>query len=143
MLITALLALRSRQVDQVVCGMAAGWDLCLGAAALTLGIPVVCAKPFSRHRPGVGWGGIYNRLELHCIDEVIVMPDGPASEAFKARNRWMVDHSHAVFALWNGRPSGTEHCIRYAESVSKPVFNFYDQFMERYQHGSYPDAGRE
>lgn len=37
------------------------------------------------------------------------------------RNRYMVDHSDAVIAVWNGSKSGTGNTVRYAMSSGKKV----------------------
>ena len=37
------------------------------------------------------------------------------------RNRYMVDHSDIVIAVWDSRPSGTGNTVKYAKGQNKPV----------------------
>lgn len=37
------------------------------------------------------------------------------------RNKWMVDNCDILVAVWDGTKGGTANCIRYAESVKKPI----------------------
>lgn len=38
------------------------------------------------------------------------------------RNRWMVDRSDAVIAVWDGQKGGTANCIRYAKNKGKRIW---------------------
>ena len=41
------------------------------------------------------------------------------------RNKWMVDNSDAVIAVWNGaEKGGTAHCVKYAKEKGKPMFRY-------------------
>jgi len=47
------------------------------------------------------------------------------------RNKWMVDHSNLVFAVWNGKESGgTWHCIQYAKTLNIPIYHLNPFTME-------------
>ena len=37
------------------------------------------------------------------------------------RNRYMVDASEYIIAVWNGKPSGTGNTVRYAISNGKQI----------------------
>ena len=39
----------------------------------------------------------------------------------QARNIYMVDNSDIILAIWDGTSGGTANCVRYAESVNKPI----------------------
>lgn len=42
------------------------------------------------------------------------------------RNEYMVDISHAVFAVWDGVPSGgTYNCIAYAEKKERTIYKYF------------------
>lgn len=43
------------------------------------------------------------------------------SDCMHKRNRYMVDSSDYVIAVWNGKPSGTGKTVRYAEERGKSV----------------------
>jgi uncharacterized phage-like protein YoqJ len=60
---------------------------------------------------------------LDYATEVIDVSDGPyASWKMHHRNKWMVDNSAAVIAIWDGRKSGgTWNCISYALEKHKHV----------------------
>ena len=46
--------------------------------------------------------------------------------AYQKRNEQMVDAADLVLAFWTGKKfGGTANCIRYAESVGKPVVNLF------------------
>lgn len=51
------------------------------------------------------------------------------------RNRWMIDHSDAVLAVWSGKPKGgTANAVRYAMKLEKPilVYHPFDETLERH-----------
>ena len=44
------------------------------------------------------------------------------------RNKWMVDNSDLVIAVYNGEESGgTAHCVKYACKKNKDVINLWDK----------------
>jgi uncharacterized phage-like protein YoqJ len=111
--------------------MAQGWDIALALAAIKLRIPLTCAIPFN---------GQQNQWPLEDrkrFDKVISLADtikvvspGPyAAWKMEARNRWMVDNSDIVLALYNGDPKGgTANCIKYAKSKDRQIFNGWEYF---------------
>ena len=40
------------------------------------------------------------------------------------RNRYMVDNSDIVIAVWDGTPGGTENTVRYAEKLGRKILSF-------------------
>ena len=44
---------------------------------------------------------------------------------FQIRNKWMVDKSSRVIAVWNGEPSGTKNTIDYAKKCNLEVRNLF------------------
>lgn len=52
---------------------------------------------------------------------VKVVADHYEADVMQKRNEYMVDHSDIVLAVWNGKKSGTENCIKYAEKMGKKV----------------------
>ena len=63
----------------------------------------------------------YDRL-LSLCDEVTLVQEYYTSDCMMKRNRYMVDNSHYVVAVWNGKPSGTGNTIKYAAQQGKPVY---------------------
>lgn len=124
----ARLAIDDLKPSRVVCGMAIGWDMALGLAAVERGIPLVCAVPFegySHHRDSAN--RTLNTLLSHAVQVQYVNQDAvDFTYAMHKRNEWMVNHSDTVAALWNGdKHSGTWHCIHYAMKQGKPTTNFW------------------
>lgn len=114
---------------EVIVGMALGWDQAVCAAAIALKIPVHAAVPFdgqeSRWRPEDQ--ARYKDLLKQCAT-VTVISKWQGDDAYRERNRWMVDRSQSVSALWDGTMGGTHHCIRYAEKRGVPVTNLWDHW---------------
>lgn len=119
-----------RMIDKVISGGALGWDQALAWATLRLKIPLIMALPFKdfdQKWPSASRG----KFNLICADaaEVIyVCEEGYAPWKMQERNKWMVDHSDRVLALWNGTDGGTANCVRYAEKAGKPIINMWEKF---------------
>ncbi len=129
---------------QVISGMALGWDTALAEAAVELRIPFVAAVPFVGHE--LAWPQAsreqYRNL-LTLAERVHVVCDGDyESWKMQARNEWMVNECDAVLALWNNSAGGTRNCVRFAESINKPVHNVWEQWLAvaplivRWQNGA-------
>ena len=119
------------QPDEVITGMAQGWDQAVAQACAELNIPFVAAVPFRGQescwpKPAQAE---YNRL-LRLAKKVVVVSDGDYHIGkMQRRNRWMVDHAHLVLALYNGDlDGGTCNCIRYARRKNKPILNTYLEY---------------
>lgn len=130
---TAHHALDTLQPKEVVCGMALGWDMAIGLAALERRINVVCAIPFHgfTHESATAQRA-FNRLTQHAKAVIITARDMPSDypkSPLLYRNEWMVEHSDAVAALWCGdKHSGTWHCMNTAMKQGKPVTNFWAEW---------------
>ena len=83
---------------------------------------LVAAIPFPDFSDGwtEEWKARYNVL-LAEAEYVKVMAPAYSNEAYHARNRWLVDHSSRVIAVYNGEPSGTRNTILYARKTRVPV----------------------
>lgn len=63
----------------------------------------------------------YNRI-LGNADKITLVNDHYFSACMLVRNRYMVDHSDTVLAIWNGEESGgTWQTIKYARSQNKKI----------------------
>src|SRR5688572_16517776 len=111
--------------EMIISGGALGWDQALAWAADELGIPYTMALPFEDFDckwPKESRGHL--AILMHGAKEVHYVCDpGYAPWKMQARNKWMVDNSDVVLALWNGTTGGTANCIKYAESVKKDIVN--------------------
>ena len=45
-----------------------------------------------------------------------------SSDCFQRRNRYMVDRSGLVIAIWDGTPSGTGSTVQYAKASGRLVY---------------------
>lgn len=99
------------------------------------GLPFIAAVPYLGYEsswPAASQDLFHEVLEM--AQEVrYIASDGETSEkeARRLRNRWMVDHSDRVVALWNGKTDGTADCVNYARSKRKPVDNLWEKWSFR------------
>ena len=63
----------------------------------------------------------YDHL-LSLCDKITLVQEYYTSDCMMKRNRYMVDNSNYVVAVWNGKPSGTGNTIKYAAQQGKPVY---------------------
>jgi len=138
----AIKYLESARPDRVIAGGAIGWDQALANAASRLRIPLLLAYPFENHHskwPADSVGARFHReMDIiiqeglgHDIHKVFVCEPGYAPWKMQQRNKWMVDGSDLVVALWNGTDGGTANCIKYANKVGKPVVNLWEEFSRQ------------
>ncbi len=62
----------------------------------------------------------YQSIITQC-DKVMLLQTRYTPDCFDSRNRYMVDHSDLIIAVWNGSPSGTGNTISYARSMEKRI----------------------
>lgn len=110
-----------------ITGMARGVDI--WAAQIVLGlkesgakITLVCACPYDGFETkwSRAWQEQYRQV-LAAADFVRYISDRYSLACFDVRNRWMVDHSSRVIAVYSGLKSGTKDTIDYANRKSVPV----------------------
>lgn len=117
-------ALSHLGASRVYVGMASGFDLLLAKTAWGMGIPFIAAKPWRGHQARRADTYDYNRA-LQLAEEVVdVSPfdeyTGPW--VYDVRNRYMVDNSDLVLAMYeNTGKGGTHNCIKYAKGMGTPV----------------------
>lgn len=118
--------------EKIISGGALGWDQALAQAAVFHGVPLVMALPFNGFE--CKWPR-ESQLFLHSLmeeaDEIVyVCESGYAPWKMQERNKWMVDNSDAVLALWNGTPGGTANCVKYALTGNKEIINLWNKYEE-------------
>lgn len=121
-------ALKQMDVDEVISGMALGWDMALAQAAVNLNIPFTAAVPFNGYE--LMWQDkskkYYYKLLTKAKRIEYICDDGYSPEKMQIRNEWMVNNCDVILTMYNGDTSGgTYNCVRYAESVNKPMINLY------------------
>jgi uncharacterized phage-like protein YoqJ len=111
----------------VISGMALGWDQALAQAAVDLGIPFDAYLPFIDQ--DLTWPlaarARYWDLLKRAHDGIYCSPGLYAPWKMQKRNERMVDASDLLLALWDGTPSGTANCVRYAKRVGRPIENVW------------------
>lgn len=121
--------------DQVISGMALGWDQAWAEAATHHNIPFIAAVPFEGQE--MRWPRssqvAYTALLAQAAEVQFIDPDVRGAEeairAMQRRNRWMVDRCSQLVALWNGTSGGTSNCIRYATTKGRFIVNLWDYWQ--------------
>lgn len=114
--------------DCVLSGFALGWDQIVVEECIKLHIPFKAYIPFKgqhKHWPQQSQKK-YEKL-IGYAQEIIVVADKYSYQAYKDRNKCLVDDSDEIWALYdNSKPnSGTGHCIRYAQQKGLTIVNFW------------------
>jgi uncharacterized phage-like protein YoqJ len=92
----------------------------------TPNIELIVAKPFPSQDSR--WPAkSQKRFSEICnaASSVINVSDDPYSPAkMQTRNKWMVNHSSLVLAVWSGKEhGGTWNCIQYARAQGKNIYH--------------------
>lgn len=103
-----------------ISGMAMGCDMYFAEAVIalrrrcpevTLEAAIPCATQTER------WGeksrSRYNAL-IDACDKVTLLQDSYTRDCMMRRNRYMVEHSSLIIAVFDGRPGGTMNTLLYA-----------------------------
>lgn len=110
-----------------ITGMARGVDLWAAEIVLDLRkrnqeVKLICAIPHEGF--DTRWSASWKQLYHHVLDNadlVRIITSGYHTGVYQIRNKWMVNHSARVIAVFNGQPSGTKNTIDYAECQGVPV----------------------
>lgn len=114
--------------DEVISGMAIGFDMLWAEEALVLGIPVTAALPFvgqeARWRPEQI--SRYRRILANPkVTTVVCAPGEYSVHMMLHRDHWMVDHTSRpdgkLLAAWDGTAGGTRNTVIYARRKNLPV----------------------
>lgn len=111
------------QPTKVISGMALGVDQWAAEIAVSLKIPFVAAVPFKGQESQ--WPedsqAHYRELLTQAAEISYISEPGYSPLKMFKRNEWMVDHSDAVLAVWDGTPGGTAGCVKYAQTKNKKI----------------------
>ena len=114
-------------VTEFITGMARGVDL--WAAELVLErrksnacISLFCAVPYEgfEQKWALSWQNLYHDV-LSESNGVKIFEKHFSYSSFQTRNRWMVDHSSRVIAVYNGEKGGTKNTLDYARKIGIDV----------------------
>lgn len=130
-----LLKFATRQLEffkpkLIYVGMALGWDTAVAKAAYTLDIPYIACIPNTQQSSK--WVSedqeIYHFLLRHAKEFYIASAEYSTISYF-VRDRYMVDNSDSVLALFDGtEKGGTWQTVKYALEKEKIVFNVWDDW---------------
>jgi len=107
-----------KSAEQVISGLALGFDTIVAHVALELGIPLLAAIPFKgqESRWPKSSQQIYNNILSNPLTTAhIVCEGGYNSAKMQIRNEFMIDSAQILMVAWNSSPGGTMNCVRYAE----------------------------
>ena len=104
-----------------ISGMARGVDiwaaeLILEEKRINRDIMLVCAQPYEFFSKDQSWewNVRYSKI-IGQADEVITVSSKRNRGCYMLRNKWMVDHSSRLIAVYNGSAGGTKNTIEYAK----------------------------
>ena len=101
--------------EEVISGMALGFDTLFAEEALRAGIPLTAAVPFTGQENK--WPETsQQRYRAICsqAEVVVVCSGGYSPDKMQVRNQWMVDRCSILLACWDGSRGGTCNCVEYA-----------------------------
>lgn len=114
-------------VTHFISGMAMGVDIYAAEAVLELKekyphITLECAIPCETqaNRWSEGWRNRYFDI-IYRSDDAQMLQTHYTSDCMMKRNKYMVDNSDVVIAVWNGEKSGTRNTVDYALKNGKKV----------------------
>ena len=120
--------IEKKNVTHFISGMAQGVDMWAAEIVLEYreefpDIILEAAIPCKSQTSGwnVKYKDRYDHL-LSLCDKVTILQKYYTHDCMMKRNRYMVDNSDYIVAVWNGNMSGTEKTIKYAVQQGKPVY---------------------
>ncbi len=112
-----------------ISGMAMGTDIWASEIVLEkkkmfMKIELICALPHPKFesRRDVYEQQRFNKI-LKLADDIFMVNENYFSGCYQVRNKWMVDRSDLVIAVFNGNKSGTKNTIDYAIKKGIKVVN--------------------
>ena len=118
-----------------ITGMAPGVDIWAAEEILRLRADhpelwFICAVPYDgfAQKWDESWKEKYDSI-LAAADEVHYISPKSTRAAPIIRDKWMVDHSSLVIAVYNGTKGGTQITVEYAEKKKTRVLNVLGQHL--------------
>ena len=132
-------------VHHFITGMALGSDLYAAEIVLKLEergyhVTLECAIPFPEQTRGWSpehkerYQSILSLAHRHTLIQEHYSPD-----CYQRRNRYMVEQSNAVLAIWSGGPGGTAQTVRYALEQGRALFVINPRFYRMPRSAKCPD----
>lgn len=119
--------IKEKGVTHFISGMAIGVDMIAAEIVLDLkkkypNITLECAIPCETQANQ--WSEKYRDRYFSIIemsDKETLLQTHYTADCMHKRNRYMVDHSDYVIAVWDGSPSGTGKTVMYAKEKNKEI----------------------
>ncbi len=119
--------IENHNVAHFISGMALGVDMIAAEIVLDLkkkypNITLECAIPCETQ--ATKWTEKYRERYFSIIeksDKETLLQTHYTADCMHKRNRYMVDESDYVIAVWNGSPSGTGKTVLYAKENNKQI----------------------
>ena len=119
--------IENHNVTHFISGMALGVDMIAAEIVLELKskypeITLECAIPCETQASR--WSEKYRDRYFNIIemsDKETLLQTHYTADCMHKRNRYMVDHSDYVIAVWDGSPSGTGKTVMYAKENHKTI----------------------
>lgn len=122
---------RSQRPFAVLSSLAIGADQLLASIGLAQGGTLEVVLPFPGYRAKFNEPhdlSRYDALLLRASQVEVLPPQGSDKESYLAAGKRIVDRSHAMFAVWDGRPAadvgGTGDVVQYARAMDCPLTVF-------------------
>ncbi len=118
-------------IRHFICGMAKGCDMYFAEAVITLrdeapGITLEAAIPCeSQFR---NWAECYQtryNYLIHQCDQETLLQRQYTHDCMLLRNKYMVDHSSLLIAVYNGTSGGTRNTINYAKKCGLEIISLH------------------
>jgi uncharacterized phage-like protein YoqJ len=126
-----------RGVTTFISGMALGIDMWSAQIVLSLKeqyphIKLVCAIPCANHP--ARWNKDDQQLHKEICEQAdyvyYVSEEQYTAWCMDDRNKWMVDESRFVLAVWDGTKGGTGNCVKYAQKRQRTILQLHPQTLE-------------
>jgi uncharacterized phage-like protein YoqJ len=133
--------MRENGVTVFLTGMAQGMDMIAAEIVLDIkkayifdDVRLVAVVPFEGQadRWGQANRARYSRI-LSKADEIVTLQKLYTDDCMLARNRWMVDASSHMIAVFNGREGGTKYTVKYAIKQGLDVVVIHPDTLKRKQ----------
>jgi uncharacterized phage-like protein YoqJ len=111
--------------EKIISGMALGVDQIWAICGIRRNIPVIAAIPCANHSskwPKKSQELYEMILGLRGVSTHFVSSEPYSIFSMQERNRWMVDNSDILVAVWDGSKGGTANCVEYAKEAGKEIF---------------------
>lgn len=110
--------------EKCISGMCIGVDLLAAESCYCLNIPFIAAVPFVGQEDKWRMEDKlrYNFFLSKAAEVKIISDSGYDAWKYQVRNKWMVNNSDRLLAVYNGdMKGGTFNTIKYAKSINKPI----------------------